>query len=319
MSSPEPTAPKRPPLQPKWIATILVLGIAYLLLRPFLVERFGWNLPGFTDVTPQPESSGRGTEGTSKSDQAAKNRPIEVPTIPEQSEPAADDADVAESDAGKKPRNEKSKSGSESDSSEELPPKPERQVATPSVADKPKVVSAGSKPAKPEPPKPSSGTGTANNSKPTATPKTPATTPPVAKAPAAQPEKPKLGVLKDIGRGTLESTAGLIYRSERSEHRIDHVMQHSRDNATKPVHGVFDGNREEILALIDEAYMIAQKRGPPQVVTEDQGDRETITVNLNRKIGYMGGENGARRNHPPLKKIKLVLEDRDVITAYPTN
>lgn len=318
MSSPEPTALKRPPLQPKWIATILVLGIAYLLLRPFLVERFGWNLPGFTDVTPQPEGPPGSKPGTSKGDLVAKNRPIEVPTIPEQTEPEVDDTDLADTKPTQKPQTEKPQSGSESDSSEEPPPKPERQVATPSVADKPKVVSAGSKPPKPEPPKPS-GSGTANSSKSGANSKPGTTNPPVAKAPVAQPDKPKLGVLKEIGQKTFESTAGLIYRPERSEHRIDHVMQHSRDVPTKPVHGVFDGNREEILAMIDEAYMIAQKRGPPQVVTEDQGDRETITVNLNRKIGFMGGENGARRGYPPLKKIKLVLEDRDVITAYPTN
>lgn len=315
MSSAEPTAPNRPPLQPKWIATILVLGMAYLLLRPFLVERFGWNLPGFTDVTPQPGGSRGDSEGTVPSDTVAKNRPIEVPTIPEQSEPEGDASDLAGSATAKKPTTKKSKPGSESDSSEEPPQKPERQVATPSVGDKPKVVTSGTKP-KPESPKPAGSGGTANSAKPTAPP---ATSPPVAKSPVPPSDKPKLGVLKDIGRGAFESTAGLIYRSERSENRVDHVMQHSHDIPSKPVHGVFDGKREEILALIDEAYMIAQKRGPPQVVTEDQGDRETITVNLNRKIGYTGGESGARRGHPPLKKIKLVLEDRDVITAYPTN
>lgn len=314
MSSAEPTAPNRPPLPPKWIATILVLGMAYLLLRPFLVERFGWNLPGFTDVTPLPGGSRGDSEGTASSDSVAKNRPIEVPTIPEQSKPEDDASDIAGNAPAQQPT-KKSKPGSESDSSEEPPQKPERQVATPSVGDKPKVVTSGTKP-KPEPPIPTGSGGTANSATPTAPP---ATNPPVAKSPVPPSDKPKLGVLKDIGRGAFESTAGLIYRSERSENRVDHVMQHSHDIPSKPVHGVFDGNREEILALIDEAYMIAQKRGPPQVVTEDQGDRETITVNLNRKIGYMGGENGARRNHPPLKKIKLVLEDRDVITAYPTN
>lgn len=315
MSSAEPTTPNRPPLQPKWIATILVLGMAYLLLRPFLVERFGWNLPGFTDVTPQPGGSRDDSEGTVSSDTVAKNRPIEVPTIPEQSEPGSDDPDLAGSDPAKKPTTKKSKPESESDSSEEPPQKPERQVATPNVGDKPKVVTSGTKP-KPEPTKPPGSDGTANSPKPSV-PR--ATNSPVAKTPVPQSDKPKLGVLRDIGRGAFESTAGLIYRSERSENRVDHVLQHSHDIPSKPVHGVFDGNREEILALIDEAYMIAQKRGPPQVVTEDQGDRETITVNLNRKIGYTGGESGARRGHPPLKKIKLVLEDRDVITAYPTN
>jgi hypothetical protein len=335
VSSLEPTAPKRPPLQPKWIATILVLGIAYLLLRPFLVERFGWNLPGFTDVTRKPEGSEDTKPSTKPEKKTANNRPIEVPTIPEQSEPEIEDGVVAQTENSQPgapqmpeaPENSKSpekKSGtdSESDSSEEPPHKPERQVATAGnkSSDKPKTVPSGGKPPKPEAPKPSSG----SNSNQTGNKKPPVAKPPIAKTPAAKPPSPKpesakLGVLTPIGRDSFESTAGLIYRPERSEHRIDHVMQHSRDVPTKPVHGVFDGTRDEILALIDEAYMLAQTRGPPQVVTEEQGDRQTITVNLNRKIGYMGGENGERRGHPPLKMIKLVLEDRDLITAYPTN
>ena len=51
MSSPEPTAPKRPPLQPKWIATILVLGIAYLLLKPPVVVLM--NLQSLADLKPR--------------------------------------------------------------------------------------------------------------------------------------------------------------------------------------------------------------------------------------------------------------------------
>lgn len=333
MSSPEPTAPNRPPLQPKWIATILVLGIAYLLLRPFLVERFGWNLPGFMDVSQKPEGPETGTKAPSKGEKTAKNRPIEVPTIPEQSEPEIEDAAVTQADKpepetqtptekSNSPEGKKSGTDPESDSSEQPPEQPERQVATAGNKsnDKPRTVPNGSKPPKPQAPKPSTGNSSnqAGNSKPPAA-KPSTTKPPVAKTPGPKPETPKLGVLTPIGRDSFESTAGLIYRPERSEHRIDHVMHHATDDRTKPVHGVFDGTRDEILALIDEAYMLAQSRGPPQVIIEEQGDRQTITVNLNRKIGYMGGESGARRGHPPLKMIKLVLEDRDLITAYPTN
>ena len=96
-------------------------------------------------------------------------------------------------------------------------------------------------------------------------------------------------------------------------------MEHSQDIPDKPTHGVFEGTKDEIFALIDEAYELAKKRGPPQVVIEDEGDRTTYTVNLNRKIGHGGGQSGARRRNPPLKFVKIVLEGDEVITAFPTD
>lgn len=333
VSSPEPVAPHRPALQPKWIALILALGLVYLLLRPFLVERFGWNLPGFTDVAPpatdesQPKVSEANVSRSSTKPKSARNQPIEVPTIPEQSEPVI--AESANDSSGDKPRGSSETPESPRKPTDKSTTDPESEEETPPVSGPPptdriadrtraQLPSGGRNPGEPKPktaPPPATDPG-----KVAAVNKT--SNPPVKTngKPASPPsELPKLGVLTPIGDKAFRSTAGLIYRQERSEHRIDHVMQHSRDNASKPVHGVYTGTREEILSWIDEAYMIAQKRGPPQVIKEDQGDRITITVNLNRKIGYMGGENGARRGHPPLKMIKLVLEDQDVITAYPTN
>lgn len=311
---------------------ILVLGVTYLLLRPFLVERFGWNLPGFTDVSKKPDGTDApaGTRSARK-EKAPKNRPIEVPTIPEQSEPVPDDPVIAQNDRAAESQESEGPPASQDgkrDATPEPDPAeqpPERQVATATApsAVKPRTSGSGNKNPKPTPdpakPKPAPAKpGPPDNSNQASSTKStngkPSTTAPVSK-----PGAPKLGVLTLIGRDTYESTAGLIYRPERSEHRIDHVMQHSTDIRSKPVHGVFDGTRDEILALIDEAYNLSRTRGPPQVIKEEQGDRQTITVNLNRKIGYMGGENGARRGHPPLKMIKLVLEDRDLITAYPTN
>ena len=136
--------------------------------------------------------------------------------------------------------------------------------------------------------------------------------------PHQQPHRSKSEwrALKPIGRGKFESTAGLVY----DQYRIDHVMEHSRDNTEKPSHGVFAaGTQDEVLALVDEAYELAQKRGPPQVIIEDEGDRTTYTVNMNRQVGRAGGQSGARRRNPPLKMVKIVLEGTSVITAYPTN
>ena len=54
MNAPNSALPTGPlPLKPKWIAAGVLLLVVYLLLRPWLVERFGLDLPGFTDVQPK--------------------------------------------------------------------------------------------------------------------------------------------------------------------------------------------------------------------------------------------------------------------------
>lgn len=141
--------------------------------------------------------------------------------------------------------------------------------------------------------------------------------PPHDDAPASAPDSPRFE-LREVRRNVYESPAGLIYRSGGPDgHRIDHVLQHAKDDPSKPVHGVFDGERDAILATIDEAWELVQKRGPPTVSTEQEGDRTVYTVNLGREIGYLGGESGARRRHPRLRFLRLVVEDREVVTAFP--
>ncbi|MEW4530147.1 hypothetical protein [Maioricimonas sp. JC845] len=133
-----------------------------------------------------------------------------------------------------------------------------------------------------------------------------------------QERQPATAVLTELPGGTLQSPAGLLYERGSAEgHRLDHVLRHSEDMPSRPIHGVFDGGRDEIVAVIDEAWQKAQTRGPPTAVTEQQGDRTVYTVDLERRIGYIGGRAGQRQNHPPARHLKLVLEDRSVITAYP--
>ncbi len=141
--------------------------------------------------------------------------------------------------------------------------------------------------------------------------------------PAAAPDRqsndrPKAAALTEVRNGVFESPAGLVYkRGSAQGHRIDHVLEHARDDPSKPVHGVFEASRDEIFALIDEAWETAQTRGPPQVQKENEGDRTVYTVNLKRRIGYLGGITGNRKKHPPLTGIRIVVEGRDVITAFP--
>ena len=136
-------------------------------------------------------------------------------------------------------------------------------------------------------------------------------------APSKRSAKPK-DFLAETSKDVFESPAGLIYRSGSADgHRLTHLMKHAQDAPNKPVHGVFIGGRNEILALLDEVWKLSQERGPPKVKTEKQRGRTVITANLNRKIGYVGGQTGKRKNHPACKKVRLVLEGKNVITAYP--
>ena len=122
--------------------------------------------------------------------------------------------------------------------------------------------------------------------------------------------------LTETRRDVFESPAGLTYKSGSADgHRLDHL----KDDHSKPVHGVFNGSREDVLALLDEVWQISKTRGPPDVHIEQQRGRTVISVNLNRNVGYVGGESGKRKQNPPCTKVRLVVEDRDVITAYPTN
>jgi hypothetical protein len=132
---------------------------------------------------------------------------------------------------------------------------------------------------------------------------------------------PEYGRLKEIRTNVFQSSAGLIYRSGSEDgHRLKHVMQHAKDDPQKKIHGVFDGDgdRNIILAVIDEAWVKA-KKGGNDVRSNRQNDRQVYTVNLRRRIGYVGGEEGERKDHPECRYLRIVLEnDNEVISAFPT-
>ncbi|MCA9048330.1 MAG: hypothetical protein KDA89_06355 [Planctomycetaceae bacterium] len=134
----------------------------------------------------------------------------------------------------------------------------------------------------------------------------------------AEPPPGKLTLVRGT-RDQFVSTAGLRYLSGSQDgHRLKHILQHAKDNPDKPVHGVFSGDRDQILAWIDLAYLKALKGGKG-TRREDEGDRVAYTVDLGEKIGYVGGQVGERKNHPPCRYLKLVLQNRtEVVTAYPS-
>lgn len=128
----------------------------------------------------------------------------------------------------------------------------------------------------------------------------------------------RLGELRDIGGKVFKSTAGLYYRPGSQEgHRINHILRHHEDDLDRPVHGVFDGDRNEVFAVIDEAYLYTFDHGPPRVTTEKEDGRTIYRVDLERRIGYVGGQSGRRQGHPPARHVQLILDGANVITAYP--
>ncbi len=121
-------------------------------------------------------------------------------------------------------------------------------------------------------------------------------------------------------KNRLRSPAGLVYGESRGEHRVDHVMRHAKDDRNRPVHSVFNGDKAQILKIIDEAYeLIKSKSNRVKTKPDERLDfRVEHTVDMRRKIGYLGGQRGRRENYPPRSKLTLVLDNgKFVVTAYP--
>ncbi len=125
--------------------------------------------------------------------------------------------------------------------------------------------------------------------------------------------------LREVGKDHWLSPAGLNYRGRDPDGRtrLAHVLRHAEDQPRRDgPHGVFDGGRDGALATVDEAWRLAKrKRLRPRI----DGGRAAYTVRLDRKVGWLGGSVGKRRNHPELRSVLIVLEQgtTNVVTAYP--
>lgn len=136
-------------------------------------------------------------------------------------------------------------------------------------------------------------------------------------SPTADPDAGKAARawLKDIGGNKFQSPAGLVYTGGR-EHRVDHVLLHCSDNTSKPTHGIFVGDAVTVMKMVDEAYELV-KSGSSKVESSRSGDKMTHTASMGRVVGHTGGRKAQRDGKRELRKIKLVLADNRVITAFP--
>ena len=138
-----------------------------------------------------------------------------------------------------------------------------------------------------------------------------------AEAPTSDPNL-EFGILRSIGRDRFMSPAGLQYTPGSQEgHRLKHLERHTEDQPGRPgKHGVFDGGLEKTLQVLDQAYEKAKQGGHGVIKTEDDG-RTIYTVDMGRRVGFVGGREGNRMRKPMARRVRIVLDGTRVITAYP--
>lgn len=127
----------------------------------------------------------------------------------------------------------------------------------------------------------------------------------------------KYGLLQEIGPDRYLSPAGLLYTPGSAEgHRLEHLKRHTADQPGRPgKHGVFDGGIEGALTTIEKAYEKAKVK--QRTTTQVDGSRTIYTVDMGKRIGYVGGREGNQKSKPMARRIRLVLEGNRVITAFP--
>ena len=96
------------------------------------------------------------------------------------------------------------------------------------------------------------------------------------------------------------------------------MLHHTKDDRSKPVHGVFTVDAKDIFPMIDEAYKLVKAKSRKVLKTKPESGTDKIAydVEMDRKIGYKGGRTGSKDKH--LTVLRLVLDKGiRVITAFP--
>lgn len=124
--------------------------------------------------------------------------------------------------------------------------------------------------------------------------------------------------LQSLGGGRYRSPAGLLYGpGSEHGHRLLHIERHLVDEPSRPgPHGVFHGSLREVVQLIDRIYEAAE-RGDASVRVNSQGRRDTYEADFGEVIGFVGGQRGVQRGQPKARRVRVVLDGRNVITAFP--
>ncbi len=135
--------------------------------------------------------------------------------------------------------------------------------------------------------------------------------------PATDNSDLEYGLLREISPDRFLSPAGVLYTPGSAEgHRLEHLRRHTKDQPNRSgKHGVFDGDMEGALATIDKAYEKAQAN--QRTTKEVDGKRTIYTVDMGKRVGFVGGRDGQRSRNPMARRVRLVLEGNRLITAFP--
>ncbi|MEM7474495.1 MAG: hypothetical protein AAF483_05825 [Planctomycetota bacterium] len=266
----------------KWAVALVLIAIGYALAQPVLNSKLGWNLPSVANLTG--DSKGKGGAQDKSVDKDASTSSRNSTSDPKGS--------ISKQDASAK--SESKKESTQSDGS--------KGTATSSGAKSSKQTSSdkqqetkGASSNKPRGP-PTSETDNASSST----------------------EGLRYGLLKDVGGNRFVSPGGLIYGPGSQEgHRLKHLERHLDDqpNRSGP-HGVFYGDMAQVIRWLDDTYERASAKAKGTSKKQEQ-DRLVLEAPFTKPIGYVGGQTGKRKGNPDAKKIRLVVEGKKVITAFP--
>lgn len=124
--------------------------------------------------------------------------------------------------------------------------------------------------------------------------------------------------LTSLGNDRYRSPAGLVYgRGSEQGHRLKHLARHLEDEPSRPgSHGVFSGDFAQVLGWIDEAYRRGQA-GDRRARVRREDEMTIYEFTFEKSIGYVGGQDGNRRNRPSTARLRLVVSGERLITAFP--
>lgn len=139
---------------------------------------------------------------------------------------------------------------------------------------------------------------------------------------AAQPQSENdgrlYGLLRELADDDFVSPAGLRYtRGSQEGHRLKHLARHLQDQPDRPGrHGVFQADMRQVLLWLDEAYQRGMQ-GKKGTKKRQEDGRTIIEATFAKPLGFIGGRDGKRQGHPPSKRLRIVLDEDRVITAFP--
>lgn len=269
-------------LPTKWAIVVVVGLILYAVAQPWANRTFGWRLPSL---------SGNNNQVASSKEDASKGKADKARKVESQSDQTerSEDKTVAPKGTGEN-KSAPPKTPKDVDLGGDSSSTSKESTAQPKQSSQPKKDTA----------KPPTGTESKSSE------------------PKANTADKKFGFLTDLGRNRFESPAGLIYGPGSEEgHRLKHVERHTEDQPDRPSkHGVFDGGMETALRKIDDGYLRASKGAKGTTKRNEEG-KTVYEANFDKPIGFVGGRDGKRSGNPPAKRVRIVVDGKNVITAFP--